>query len=416
MPTWLAAATTMTVLCAAGLVLATPQPALAGSSPALLGYDDGSNGVYETPLGSPGTATSVAPAGIYPQFSPNGLEIAYDLQRSKANGTDLTNSIEVADRTGGARHDLITGPTTFDGSEDSVLYPLVWSPNGKEIAYGCDGHDDAPSYAPTEVIYEWEQVCVVNVATGAHHMVTDPATDKAPPIGVGLDDRWSWTPNGDDIIATVDEPGPCLPTWSFPTGCGTSSIGRINVDSGATTLLTQSSLTTSIQYSPSVSPNGEKILFSETSNGTGANGLHIMTAGGGDQKVVETDGMYAAGGAIFSPNGDDVVFAALPSPESHYPAAFEMALTGKGKAKQLTTGDNHSVYDMTWSPAVTSCTVPNLKHKTLARAKKLLKKAACSLGKVSGPKHQRSKRHIIKQSLKPDSDHPAGTKVNVKLG
>jgi Tol biopolymer transport system component len=402
------------LVCVASVVAVTPPVAVAGSSPALLGYDDGSNGVYETPIGASGTATLVAPAGVYPQFSPNGVDIAYDVERSKANGKDLTNSIVVAGRTGGAPHDVITGPATFDGAKDSVLYPLVWSPDGKEIAYGCDGHSDAPSYAPSELLYEWEQVCVVNVTTGAHHMVTDPATDKEPPIGVGLDTRWSWTPNGNDILATVDEPGPCLPGFSFATGCGTASIGRITVDTGATTLLTKSSLTTSTQFSPTVSPDGKQILFSRQTGTTGS-GLYIMNAGGGDQKAVDTAGLYGSGGAIFTPDGKDVVFAALPSPQSHYPAAFEMALSGEGKLKQLTTGDNHSVYDMTWSPAVTSCTVPNLKHKTLGQAKKLLTKAACSLGKISGPKSHRSTRHIISQSIKANRDEPAGTKVNVKI-
>jgi beta-lactam-binding protein with PASTA domain len=64
---------------------------------------------------------------------------------------------------------------------------------------------------------------------------------------------------------------------------------------------------------------------------------------------------------------------------------------------------------------VTSCTVPNLKHKTLGQAKKLLTKAACSLGKISGPKSHRSTRHIISQSIKANRDEPAGTKVNVKI-
>lgn len=388
------------------------QRAEAGTSPALIGYDDGtSGGVFELSVGSSSQPTDVAPAGAYPQFSPNGTELAYDLGRTTT--ASVTNSIVVADRDGAAPRDLITGPTKFDGTKNSVLYPLVWSADGKEIAYGCDGGRDAEGQL---VLYVWEQICVVNVTTGAHHMITDPATDTEPAAAVGLDERWSWTPDGKDILATVDEPGPCLNSYSFDFGCGTAAIGRINVDTGATTLLTHSSLTTSTQASTSVSPDGDHILFYDSFYaGSGTSGLYLANANGGDAHLLNVGGLNAGAGAIFTPNGKEIVFTAYPSSSSYYVQAFEVPPAGSNHAVQVTDA-NTNVYNLTETPPLTTCTVLKLTGKTVAKARSLLKKAACTLGKIHGPKSHRSRRHIVKQSRKPNRDEPAGTKVNITLG
>jgi Tol biopolymer transport system component len=405
----------LVAMAAIGSCLLVPlagTPARAGSSPALLAFDNGSDGTFETPFGSTAQPTEVAPAGIYPQFSPSGAELAYDLERS-TNGGDLTNSIVVASRTGGAPHDIITGGTTFDGDKNSVLYPLVWSPDGTEIAYGCDGQQDESDGL---VVSEWEQVCVVDVATGKHHMLTDPATDKDPPAGVGLDERWSWTPNGKDIIATVIAAAPCPPDESFPLGCGYAAIGKVDVDSGAVTVLTESGASGSHQTSPTVSPDGEHILYKDWfPAGGGTEGLYLMNIGGGGAHLIDTGGLYPVAGAIFSPDGKDILFSALSTADEYHTQAYLVPIAGSDTAIQVTQG-NVSVNDLSWAPTETTCTVPDLKGKTLAKARKLLKQAACTLGKIHGPKSHRSKRHIVKQSPKAKRDEPAGTKVDVKLG
>ncbi len=63
-----------------------------------------------------------------------------------------------------------------------------------------------------------------------------------------------------------------------------------------------------------------------------------------------------------------------------------------------------------------TCSVPKLKGKTLAEAKKLLKRAGCLLGQVRGPRPNRGRRHIVRQDPPAHRDVPAGTKVNVRLG
>jgi hypothetical protein len=60
-----------------------------------------------------------------------------------------------------------------------------------------------------------------------------------------------------------------------------------------------------------------------------------------------------------------------------------------------------------------TCVVPNLKGHKLRADRKQLKKAGCKLGKVRGHKSKSAK--VKKQSVKPGTVLPVGSKVNVKL-
>jgi hypothetical protein len=71
--------------------------------------------------------------------------------------------------------------------------------------------------------------------------------------------------------------------------------------------------------------------------------------------------------------------------------------------------------------SIAKCVVPNLGHKTLARAKQLLARAHCKLGKVAKPsKHAKKRRNhkLAVVSQKPGAKRimVAGSKVNVRLG
>jgi streptogramin lyase len=73
------------------------------------------------------------------------------------------------------------------------------------------------------------------------------------------------------------------------------------------------------------------------------------------------------------------------------------------------------------SGPIAQCVVPNLQHKTLAQAKKLLVRSHCALGKVSRPKKQTKKRRkhkLVVLSQKPVAKKTmaAGSTVSVKLG
>jgi beta-lactam-binding protein with PASTA domain len=65
----------------------------------------------------------------------------------------------------------------------------------------------------------------------------------------------------------------------------------------------------------------------------------------------------------------------------------------------------------------TACTVPKLKGKKLAAAKKALKKAHCAVGKVTKKKSsKKNKGKVISQSPRPHAVKRKGTKVKLTVG
>jgi hypothetical protein len=393
----------------------TVQPAAAGSSPALIAFDDNASGVYEF---TPGVTqpTLVAKAGVFHEFSPSGMQLAYEVAIERYAGDPKgKNTIVVADRTGGDPHVVLSGPITWKGDKNDVHYPLAWSPSGKELAYGCDGTSDSMGGDLKS------QVCVVDVDTGTHHMITD-ASNKYPLVeNAGFTQHFSWTPNGKDLIADVVVPQTCAPSLPPGTTCSNNQVASINVDSGTVTLITKQDASETDGFAPSLSANGKEIVYYRVGGKTSPltdTGIWVMdTDGSHDHEIFSG---YVSGNIApqpsslaFSPNGKDILFTSYGDDGSHEDA-YRIDADGKGDPVEL-TADYWNVYEAVWTPTVTTCTVPNLKHKTIAQAKKLLAKAGCTLGKISGPKGHRAKRHIVSQNPKAKRDVPAGTRVNVKL-
>ena len=398
---------TTALLACGGLLSATAHPALAGSSPALIAFDDDATGVYEVQPGTkPGLAHLVARAAVFPEFSPNGMQLAYLLAHGTASGI-TSNSIVIADRTGGAPKVILSGSDKWDGAADAINYPLAWSPNGRELAYGCAGQGEVDGGG------QWAAICVIDVDTGAHRMITR-ASDQHPLSESGPAERMNWTLDGKDIIADVLDPAPCPAFHAAGDRCGQDQVGSIDVSSGSVTLLTH----TYQSLAPALSTDGKQILFYVHSPDPRAGqpyGLQIMDLDGAHERQVLdalTTNVYP--GAIFSPNDRDILYTGYSTADQYHQQAYEVPVSGAGKPVMLTDG-NVNVLDAVWTPLLTTCTVPNLRHKTLAQAKAALHKAACQLGKVKGPTSHRGKRHIVSQSLKPGRNAVAGTKVNVRI-
>ena len=71
----------------------------------------------------------------------------------------------------------------------------------------------------------------------------------------------------------------------------------------------------------------------------------------------------------------------------------------------------------TQTTAGTKCVVPKLKGMKLTAAKKALAKAHCGVGKITRKKAKRKQRgKVIRQSLKPGTAKPAGSKVALTVG
>jgi Tol biopolymer transport system component len=319
----------------------------------------------------------------------------------------------------------LSGPVSWDGStKNDVEYPIAWTPDGNDIAYGCDGSTDT-TYDAGRVA----QVCEVNVDTGAHHMITSATNQHPLSEGGGTNQRLSFTPDGKHIIATVlGETIDCLAGQPNLGECRVLEIASIDVASGAVKLLTTYDAETNRASSDAqLSPDGSSIVYFQVSDSSSAatrvdTGVAIMDSGGGNGHVIysgyspgATDPPYAES-LTWSPDGKDVLFVSYGDGDDDYRLkAYLIAANGTGDPYKFTQ-DNYNVFDPSWAPVLTTCTVPDLKHKTLKHAKNELKKAACTLGKVKGPKKHRSKRKIVSQSPKANKEEPAGTKVNVTLG
>lgn len=387
------------------LTAVAAPPAHAASVPSLIAFES-TGGVWAV---HPGNVNSERlflgqQAGWFPPsdavWSPNGLELAF-FSTIQGGGAD---KIQLADRTGR----VIATPLRNQPASG----PLTWSPDGKRIAYWCPHQTGTdPNGNPTVQI----DVCVLDVATGAHRLLAALSrSDLFIYHAGGCQCRMSWSPKGNVIALDVVHSTPIQCPPGVPPGLGGCTetepkIGLIDVANGT---LTQ--LTTHGAFQPQFSPDGSEIVYQ------GRSGVDIMSASGGDIRQVVPNsrlGNHLGGQGdnpmpAWSPDGKQIVFGSFKAPANIH--LFTVSVHGGHMTQVTNTGMDST--GASWAPAVTLCTVPKLKGQTLNGAKKLLKRAGCVLGSVGGPKANRSRLHVIKQSPGANRNVAAGTKVNVRLG
>lgn len=80
-----------------------------------------------------------------------------------------------------------------------------------------------------------------------------------------------------------------------------------------------------------------------------------------------------------------------------------------------TTTDAWTAERQPTTAVATTCTVPKLKGHILAKAKLLIKRAGCIVGKISGPTKNRERRHVVRQTPSANRQISTGTKVNLQV-
>jgi Tol biopolymer transport system component len=383
------------------LVAAAAPLAHAGSLPSLIAFDD-SGGITTVQPGTPNSVRALSfPGGALPEWSPNGLELAFAVRE-----TDQGLKIMLGDRNGKVLGTALSEP--FDPTLATYgSGPLTWSPDGKQIAYWCAHATSTP--VTTETEYQID-VCVVEVATGAHRLLAASRSDLFILHQTGCLCRMSWSPKGNVIALDLVHSFPCAPGPS----CFQNEIGLVDVAKGTLSQLTNSGANDS-SIEPQFSPDGSEIVYAHgTQQGTE---VDIMSASGTFIRQVVAPSKATNGfqpQPTWSPDGKDILFGSPAAPANNGNIDLFSISAHGGHITQDTNTPADSV-DSSWGPPVTTCTVPKLKGQTLAKAKKLIQRAGCVLGKITGPKKNRSSRRIVNQKPRANMDVAAGTKVNMQL-
>jgi Tol biopolymer transport system component len=393
----------VTVLCAAamvGRVVTTTQPAAAAADPALIAYADANHGISLVEPGHPRTQRRIAgSAGAEsPAWAPNGKRLAFVVP-----GASNAATIKLVDRAGGNVKTLLSGASAgVDGA-------IAWSPDGREIAYACYG-------AEKEATVYVDQLCVLHLSSGSHSQITSTPSDGLSQTSEGFQ-RLSWSPDGAQIAATVDHQVACDPSAPDGTYCHRSDVGLIDAKTGSYHLLTNN-----YALEPSFSPNGAHIVYYDPSATHGEpTGVVTMDAEGKHPRTIVPETTVRGGledveaDPIYSPNGKQILYAGAGAGNGQT-AAQLFAVPAAGGHSAQWTRNAEAAFDPTWTPQRTTCTVPKLIGKKFTKAKRLIAKAHCRLGHITGPKHHRGRLHVVKQSPKPHKERPAGSKVKVTLG
>jgi Tol biopolymer transport system component len=371
------------VLLSALAAAALTSSAGAASLPSVIAYE-GAGGIG---IVHPGHVHSArlfyAPASggtDSPSWSPNGQTLAFGVNTPHGIGIGVVNR-------SGKLIDAVSLPHLVGPAD------LDWSPDGKQIAYLClDGPVLTTPGLPHTSPNQFFNVCVLDVVTGAHRMVA--ASTLREGILCCSVGRISWSPKG-DVVAVGGEhdiaPGDCI---GF--GCGQPDLALVDVATGTMTSLGG----TDNFADPAFSPNGSEIASTSIPKGK----VYVMSESGAHARRVVSPSPGGAE-ANWSPNGKELVYGKDGG------GLYTVDVHG-GKPKRATTV---IAGDPTWVAPLTRCTVPKLKGQTLAAAKRLVALAGCVVGKVTGPKKNRSKRHVVDQKPAAHHDVATGTKVNIQI-
>lgn len=152
--------------------------------------------------------------------------------------------------------------------------------------------------------------------------------------------------------------------------------------------------------------------LAQTASTAFLNTIAVSRSGSGSGTVTSSPSGITCGTSCSHgyPYGTSVTLTANAAKGSRF-SGWSGACTGTGGCA-LTTNDNNTAVDATF--VLQPCVVPNLKGKTVKAAKRAIKKAFCSVGKVkAAPSSKVKKGHVISQRPRSGKRVKQHTKVNL---
>ncbi len=241
----------------------------------------------------------------YPAWSPGGRDIAFMREWRPFN------------------HQGNIFVMRFDGSDLRQVtdgfdyhYGPAWSPAGDRIAF----------FAGARVF--------VTPFPGGGGLVEIAPHGGTLPNGYNIyDSDPDWSPDGSTIVfarANVPPPpprtGPPGPTWS--------NIYAANPDGGPAHALTPG--TTAIDDEPSISPDGQTVVFSSDRAGAGRRDLYTVPFAGGAPTLLTDTPTFDETEPVWSPDGTRIAFAAKEQAAGSHLDVYTIDANGTDR-RQLTT-------------------------------------------------------------------------------
>lgn len=152
---------------------------------------------------------------------------------------------------------------------------------------------------------------------------------------------------------------------------------------------------------------GPSVSITAPANGSTSATSPVTVTGKATDNVAVTS--LTVNGAAVTPaaDGSFSVPVALPAKGANTITAIAKDGAGNSSQAQIT---------LVYAPPAATCKVPNVKRKTLTAAKKAIKKAGCTVGKVRSKKSTKVKPgRVISQSVKAGRVVKAGTKVGLTV-
>lgn len=328
-------------------------------------------------------------------------------------GSVWNGDIYVVDADGTAKTRL-----TRDPAEE---FDAAWSPDGTKIAF-------------SRFTGRRFQIFVMNAdGTGATQLThTDSAATDA-----------AWSPDGSRIAFTRcrgscdiyvmsadgsserrltygEHPGDQSPTWS-PDGrriayADLTGIFAINVEGGDRQRVTDGPAD---DGNPAWSPAGPLIAF-DSSRGLFNADIYAVSADGSGEIANVTDSPPLDSNPSWSPDGRRIAYMRK---RNRYSRArlFVMNADGSAQTNLRAIGDAYS--RPSWSPDgtrlvyswLTACIVPKLAGTKLPEARREIRRASCSVGRVRFTASARPPGTVLRQRPQARAERRIGTKVNLVL-